>query len=69
MNRCLICNREIPADFACIVIMEGEHKYEAVCCSHEGTQEYRDLVAPLSNSKILELINSIEVIESSSDGV
>jgi len=68
MVKCLICNKELPVDMTQIIITEGENKYKSVCCSHEGSQELKDLMPGMNGKEKLELINTMEFIDDDADG-
>lgn len=44
MSKCLICGRELPQDMTQIITTEGKNKYKSVCCTHEGSQELKNLI-------------------------
>lgn len=51
MNKCLICGKELPENILKIIITEGENKYKSVCCSHEGSEELKNLLEKTPKEK------------------
>lgn len=72
-NKCIVCGEEIPLDHACICV---NGKYYS-CLHHERTRELKEVLENLekkgdnkmllTDSEKLELINTMEFIESDGD--
>ena len=51
MNKCLICEKDLPLDITQIIITKGKHEHQSVCCSHEGSIELETLVNEVADTE------------------
>lgn len=62
MGKCLICGKELPMDMTQIVITEGVNKYSSVCCSHEGSEELKNLIGKRAKDLSKEALANMAMI-------